>query len=291
MSDQFADFPETDPHQANLSDGVTAAVRADSGVDRHGVLDLLQASQLVTEDLDLDQVLHHLVEAARALVDARFAALGVLDDEGTLERFIHIGMSAELVRRMGDPPQGLGLLGAVLNGETLRLQNLAEDPRSVGAPLGHPAMQAFLGVPITIQGSTYGALYLTNPSAEAFTADDEVLIRALAGTAATAINNARLYEQTRRAQELHAALGDAATRLLAAEDTEIFGVLAESIVSLLEAQLVLVAVSESVGRELYVDTARGGRRLPDPGNLGALDELRPFPRHGGRTRPDPGARR
>ncbi|RJN32537.1 sensor histidine kinase [Nesterenkonia natronophila] len=241
------------------SEEVVAEVRADATVDKQALVQLIQASHLVTEDLDLDHVLRQLLTASRALVEAHFAALGVLDDDGEIGRFIHVGMSPELVGRIGDPPKGEGLLGAVLSGETLRLQNLSDDPRSVGAPLDHPAMEAFLGVPITIQGSTYGALYLTNPSTEAFTTEDEVLIEALAGTAATAITNACLFERTRRAQRLHATLSEATAKLLAVEDGEVFGVLAESLVSLLDAQLVLVAVSESVGKELYVDTARGDR--------------------------------
>ncbi|EXF23994.1 histidine kinase [Nesterenkonia sp. AN1] len=238
-----------------------SAVRSDRFLtDHHGLLSLLEASQLVTEDLDLDQVLRHLAESARTLVDARFAALGVVDDEGALERFIHVGMSPELVEQMGAPPRGLGVLGAVLTGsEPIRIRNLSDDPRSVGLPLAHPEMQAFLGVPIMIRGGTYGALYLTNSSEKSFTANDEALVQALAATAATAINNARLYERTRRAQELSAALGDVAARLLNAEGDEVFGVLAESVVSLTGAQLVSVVVSEAVGQALFVDTARGAR--------------------------------
>lgn len=129
----------------------------------------------------------------------------------------------------------------------------------MGPPLGHPAIQAFLGVPITIRGSVYGALYVTNPSKKAFTAHDEALIKALAATAATAIDNARLYESSRRSQELSAALGDVAGKLLNVGSTGVFGVLAESLVALTGAQLVSVVVSEAVGSELYVDTARGVR--------------------------------
>lgn len=228
--------------------------------DQHGLLSLLQASQLVTGDLDLDQVLHHLAESARTLVDARFSAVGVVDDHGTMERFIHVGMSPELVEQMGAPPRGLGVLGAVLTGDApIRLRNLTEDPRSVGAPLAHPGMKAFLGVPITIRGSTYGALYVTNPTEKAFTAHDEALVKALAATAATAISNARLYEQSRRAQELSAALSEVAAKLLDAEGGEVFGVLAESLVPLTGAQLVSVVVSEARGSEFYVNTARGLR--------------------------------
>ncbi|MGJ9373299.1 GAF domain-containing protein [Nesterenkonia sp. CF4.4] len=228
--------------------------------DHHGLLSLLQASELVTGDLDLDEVLHHLAESARTLVDAQFAALGVVDDQGALERFIHVGMSPELVEQMGAPPQGLGVLGAVLTGnQPIRVQNLAQDPRSVGAPLNHPDMQAFLGVPIKIRGSTYGALYLTNPSEKAFTEQDEALVKALTATAATAINNARLYKQSCRAQELSAALSNVSAKLLDAEGDEVFGMLAESVASLTNAQLVSVVVSEAVGKELHVDTARGAR--------------------------------
>ncbi|KUG58656.1 hypothetical protein AVL63_00860 [Nesterenkonia jeotgali] len=226
--------------------------------DHRGLLGLLQASQLVTGDLDLEQVLHHLAESARTLVDAEFAALGVVDDDGALKRFIHVGMSPELVRRMGSPPRGRGLLGAVLTGEeTIRITDLTEDPRSVGAPLNHPSMRAFLGVPIKIRGSTYGALYLTNPPETAFTANDEALVEALAATAATAINNASLYEQSRQAQELSEVLSNLAASLLEAEHDEVFSLLTQSVASLTGAQLVSVVISEAVGGELHVDTAHG----------------------------------
>ncbi|GAA1166953.1 sensor histidine kinase [Nesterenkonia sandarakina] len=219
---------------------------------------LLAASQLVTGELDLEQVLRQIAESAVTLVNAQYGALGVIDPDGHLERFIHVGIPADLVDRIGHLPEGHGVLGAVIDAaRPIRLPNLNTDPRAVGFPEHHPPMDSFLGVPITIHGETFGNLYLTNRSGGPFTAEDEDLVTALATTAATAINNARVYGEARRAQRLSAALGEVTSALLASNDADVFGVLTQSVASLTGAQLVSVVVCEAVGRELYVDTARG----------------------------------
>lgn len=221
---------------------------------------LLAASQLVTGELDLEQVLRQIAESAVTLVNAQYGALGVIDPEGHLERFIHVGIPADLVERIGHLPEGHGVLGAVIDAASpIRLRDLNTDPRAVGFPEHHPPMDSFLGVPITIHGETFGNLYLTNRAGGPFTAEDEDLVTALATTAATAINNARVYGEACRAQRLSAALGEVTSALLASNDADVFGVLTQSVASLTGAQLVSVVVSEAAGRELYVDTARGDR--------------------------------
>lgn len=219
---------------------------------------LMDEGQLVTGDLDLARVLRQIAESAISLVDAQYGALGVLAPDGGLEQFIHVGMTEELVEQIGHLPEGHGVLGAVVESSCpIRLTNLNEDSRAVGFPERHPPMNSFLGVPITIRGEVFGNLYLTNRAGGPFTEEDEELMTVLAVTAATAISNARRYGEARRAQQLSSALSEVSSALLSSPTTDAFGVLAQSVASLTGAQLVSVVVSETVGGELYVDTARG----------------------------------
>ncbi len=158
---------------------------------------LLQTGIAINSELSLDAVLERIVEAAAVVTGARYAALGVIDQSGTsLERFITHGIDDETRATIGDLPRGRGILGALINdARTLRLHDLAEDPRSVGFPPGHPPMQGFLGTPIVLRGVAYGNLYLTEKEGGAdFDEDDEELVTLLSAQAAVAIENARLYE-------------------------------------------------------------------------------------------------
>ena len=158
---------------------------------------LHQASLELVGDLSLDTVLERIVNMAREQVSARYAALGVLDDKGKLERFIPVGMSPEMVRQMAHPPIGLGLIGAIQREHTtIRAANIADDPRSVGFPANHPDMTSFLGVPILLGSRLLGQIYLTNKEDyHEFAPDDERVIETLAAYAAVAISNARLVEE------------------------------------------------------------------------------------------------
>lgn len=219
---------------------------------------LLDSSNVVASDLDLERVLRRIAEEARTVADAEFAALGVLDGDGHLERFIHVGVPTQQAALIGDLPRGLGVLGAVIQSQhPIRLDDLTTDPRSVGFPAHHPPMSSFLGVPIKIRDETYGNLYLTNRADGPFTAEDEELVTALAAAAATAISNARLYEETRRAQQLSAVLGDLTSALLASESIDVFGVLALGVMTLTEADFAGIVTSHEAGEELRIDTARG----------------------------------
>jgi signal transduction histidine kinase len=161
---------------------------------------LVNVGILLTSELSLETVLERLLEAAAELTGARYAALGVIDRSGTsLERFIHRGIDEDVAREIGDLPVGRGILGALIrDSRPLRLQDLSEDPRSVGFPPGHPPMRSFLGVPILLRGVAYGNLYLTEKQDAEFTAADEELAIVLAAQAAVAIENARLYESATR---------------------------------------------------------------------------------------------
>ena len=179
---------------------------------------LLRANQVVTGGQTLPVVLQRIAEAARELVGARYAALGVLAPEGGLAEFVHSGMSADLVEVIGHLPQGKGLLGALIEDpEPIRLTRIADDARSSGFPPGHPPMTSFLGVPIRIRDEVFGNLYLTDSTRGAFDADDEELTKALAATAATAIDNARLYDAARTRSEWLRASATVTRRLLSAD--------------------------------------------------------------------------
>jgi signal transduction histidine kinase len=154
----------------------------------------------IAAELSVEAVLQRLVDAARELAGARYAAIGVPDGEGAFERFITSGMSDELVAAMGPLPRTHGLLGAMLESERPhRTLDIRRDPRFRGWwPRAHPQMRSFLGVPIVARRGIIGAFYLTEKlGAEEFDEGDQHLIEMLAAHAAIAIENARLYERSR----------------------------------------------------------------------------------------------
>lgn len=171
---------------------------------------LLQVGRSLVTQLDLECVLHEVLEAARDLTDARYAALGILDaKKESLERFLHLGLGEDMQRKIGPLPRGRGVLGELIrNPQPLRLSDVGEHPRSYGFPANHPPMTSFAGVPVTIRGEAYGNLYLTDKQGEAeFSERDEQLLTVLADWAAVAIDNARLYEEaSRRRSELERAV-------------------------------------------------------------------------------------
>jgi GAF domain-containing protein len=153
---------------------------------------------IVGSDLDLHDVLQHIVEAARDLADARYAALGVLDESGMwLTDFITVGIDDETHHRIGALPKGNGILGVLTrDAEPLRLPDLREHEASSGFPPGHPPMRSFLGVPLRVGDRVFGNLYLTDKAtSEAFTDIDEELVIGLAAAAGIAIEKARLHSQ------------------------------------------------------------------------------------------------
>ncbi len=161
---------------------------------------LLDAIAPVGSDLGLPVVLHRIVELACEIVDARYGALGVLDDDGqSLSEFITVGMDAELVAHIGELPEGRGILGLlIVEPQPLRLRNLTEHADSFGVPPGHPPMQSFLGVPVRIRDKVFGNLYLTDKMGAAeFTAEDEELVIRLAVAAGVAIENTKLHARVR----------------------------------------------------------------------------------------------
>jgi signal transduction histidine kinase len=179
---------------------------------------LLAANQLINAELTLPVVLRHIVDAARKLIGARYAALGVIAPDGGLSEFVHVGMPEGTVQAIGHLPEGKGLLGALIEDpRPIRLANIADDPRSSGFPSAHPPMTSFLGVPIRVRDEVFGNLYLTESTRGEFTAEDEELALALAATAAVAIENARLYEAAQSRGEWLQASAAITRELLAAD--------------------------------------------------------------------------
>lgn len=161
---------------------------------------LNQAAMAIAGELSLDSVLQQIVDSVRELVNARYAALGVPNDEGLLDAFIYSGMTPEEAAEMPHYPKGHGLLGAIIREKIpIRIPNIQKDPRSVGFPEGHPLMVSFLGVPVIANGEMLGNLYLTDKiDRDEFDAEDQEMVELLAAHAAIAIQNARLYEQVGR---------------------------------------------------------------------------------------------
>jgi signal transduction histidine kinase len=166
-----------------------------------GVLDIARS---VFTELDVDGVLQRVLESARELTGARYAALGVLSStRSELERFITLGIEDSRREAIGSLPRGRGVLGELIaRPRPLRLDEISDHPRSYGFPHGHPPMQTFLGVPILIDGTPYGNLYLTEKqSGEPFTEADEEAVVMLAELAGYAIDHARRYTGTREARD------------------------------------------------------------------------------------------
>jgi PAS domain S-box-containing protein len=157
----------------------------------------------VTGELALDTVLRRIVDLARQLAGAKYAALGVPDEDKRLVAFVTSGMTAEQEARIGQLPRGRGILGLLLEQpKTIRLQDLNKHPAAAGFPPDHPMMRSFLGVPIIAQGRVLGNLYLTEKlTGTEFTARDERLVEILSRHAAVAIENARLYQIVEREQQ------------------------------------------------------------------------------------------
>ena len=167
---------------------------------------LHRASLELVKDVSLETLLERIASLACEQAGAKYAALGVLDEEGKLKQFITVGMSAEEMKKIPHSPRGLGLIGALMHGDTgnIRITEIADDPRSVGFPSGHAEMHSLLGVPIRIGGRQLGQIYLTEKVGDSgFNPDDEKIIEILAAYAGAAIDNARIYE---RLQEREATL-------------------------------------------------------------------------------------
>lgn len=164
---------------------------------------LLNVGRALMTELDLASVLDRVLQTARETTGARYAALGILNEQRSeLEQFLTSGVDDETHRAIGDLPRGRGVLGALIDHpRPLRLEDVGQHPTSYGFPAGHPPMHGFLGVPILIRGQAWGNLYLTEKQVGGFSERDEEAAVILADWAAIAIDNARTYETSERRRE------------------------------------------------------------------------------------------
>jgi signal transduction histidine kinase len=221
-------------------------------VDGRDRLDgLIEAILVITSGLKLDATLRAIVHRAIELVDARYGALGVRGQgpggqEGhELVEFVYEGIDDDLRELIGSLPQGRGVLGVLIDDpKPIRLDDISRHPASVGFPPNHPPMRTFLGVPVRIRDEVFGNLYLCEKAnGQPFSDDDEVLVQALAAAAGIAIDNARLFEQSRAREAWIEATRDIGTQMLSgAEPATVFSLIADEALTLMGAAATLVAV-------------------------------------------------
>ncbi len=227
---------------------------------RDRVHGLLEAVVAVGSQLDLEIVLRQIVEAAVGLVNARYGALGVIGQPGQLAEFVPVGLNEAEIASIHHWPEGRGLLGALITDpRPVRLPDLAADPRSSGFPEGHPPMRSFLGVPVRIRDEVYGNLYLTEKQDGAqFDEEDEAVVTALAAAAGVAIENARLYEESRRGQRWLQASAEVTRRLLSGADTEdVLDLVIQQVLDMSGADLATLALPEGEHNQLVIRHAAG----------------------------------
>ncbi|MEU6972029.1 GAF domain-containing protein [Kitasatospora aureofaciens] len=242
---------------------------------RDRVHSLLEAVLSVGRELDLTQVLRRIVEAAAVLVDARYAALGVIGPDGeTLSEFLTVGLSEEEIAKIGPYPTGRGILGELIrNPEALRLTDLSDHPASHGCPVHHPVMRTFLGVPVRVREEVFGNLYLTDKrGGEEFDADDESVLSTLAVAAGVAIDNARLYEEAQRQQRWLSASAEITRGLLSGSSrADVMELIARRAREITGAALADVSIPVPGTDTVRVELALGGDAAARQGLVVPLD--------------------
>jgi signal transduction histidine kinase len=254
---------------------------------------LVDAGIALSSELSLDALLSKLAETAAELTGARYAALGVIDRTGQmLERFVTYGIDAEAQAAIGGLPRGRGILGVLIrDARPLLLDDIADDPRSVGFPPNHPPMKTFLGVPILLRGVAYGNLYLTEKAGgEPFTDDDKEIAQLLAAQAAVSVENARLYESSTRWLRQLESLNEIGNALASELELEpLLDLVARRLRELVDARFVLIALPDPsrslriaaadgdgtyglVGMSLELDGSKAGRVL-ERGRSERVDEV------------------
>ncbi|MFJ5725541.1 GAF domain-containing protein [Streptomyces sp. NPDC093149] len=271
---------------------------------------LLDAVMSLGRGLELPEVLRGIVEAAVTLTDAQYGALGIVGDGQKLLEFLPVGISEQLAAVIGQTPCGRGILGELIHHpQPLRLTDLSSHPRSFGFPPHHPPMRTFLGVPVRVRDEVFGNLYLTEKQGGvSFDADDEAVLTTLSIAAGVAIDNARMYEESRRRERRLEALGEITRTLLSGTDAdEVLHLIAERAMEvagadraaiLLPTPAPLSAGSEASGAEarLTVAVAHGmdservtGLSVPAWGSLAGLAARTGTPVHCADVRIDPRA--
>ncbi|MCK7626036.1 GAF domain-containing protein [Streptomyces sp. RS10V-4] len=259
---------------------------------------LLDAVMSLGRGLELPQVLRGIVEAAVTLTDAEYGALGVVGGGG-LSQFLPVGMDEELIASIGRTPCGRGILGELIRHPApLRLTDLTDHPHSAGFPANHPPMRTFLGVPVRVRDEVFGNLYLTEKrGGGAFDADDEAVVTTLSIAAGVAIDNARMYHESRRRERWLEALGEITRSLLSGtEADEVLRLIARRAMEVAGADCAAVLLPAGApADQLSVAVACGtgasriaGLRVPADGSLPGMavrsgrpvvtDDLRADPR-------------
>jgi signal transduction histidine kinase len=249
----------------------------DSGaLDEPRLRELIEVGRSLVAELDSEVVFQKVLEVARELTGARFAALGVLDENRhELERFITLGIDAETHDAIGNLPRGRGVLGVLIEQpRPLRLANVGRHPRSYGFPPGHPPMTNFLGVPVMVRGRAWGNLYLTEKGGGDFDEADEQSAMVLAEWTAIAVENARLYRDVQaRRDEMERAVRrlEATTEIARAVGGEtdldrILEIVVKRARALVEARSLLILLGAGVGLTTVAVAGEleGGERAPIP---------------------------
>ena len=259
---------KTPPHHLDFPDAARSELestiehlveRAQNDIDTQGRLrHLLAVNRAVVEELDLEQVLRRIAEAAVELVGAQYGALGVIAPDGHLEQFIHVGIPGEEATAIGQLPEGHGLLGAVID---QRAGDQARAPRERRAIHRLPRASPRDGcVPRRPDPGTQRGLRQPLPDESAdgpFSAEDQELVTSLAATAGVAIDNARLFDESRRRQRWSSALADVTSALLSGAPDEVLGLLADRVATVVDADLVCVIVT---GADSEIVAGRHGAR-------------------------------
>ncbi len=238
--------------------GATVTIRLVEIPSAAGVLDerrlrgLIRVYAAVSGDLSLSTVLEQIVQSARELIGARYAALGVVGPNGTLEQFVQSGMSRQEVEQIGNLPEGRGVLGLLISDPSpLRMRDLGLHPSAAGFPAGHPPMGAFLGVPIRIGDDVFGNLYLTEPvQKDGFSIEDEQLAVAMATAAGSAVASARRFTESEQRRRWIAASVELTHRLLSDRVQSPLQVITESAVKAADAGYAALAAPMEDGRVL-----------------------------------------
>lgn len=237
---------------------------------------LLDAVVAVADGLELDEALTRIVTIAADLVDAEFAALGVLGPNGRMSRFVHIGVDDDTAAAIGRLPQGHGVLGTLMHHtDPVRLSDVADHPQSTGFPPGHPVMRSFLGVPVLVGGRVYGNLYIADKRHGPFTDEDERLVVSLAGAAGVALANARMYGLSQQRQKWQESVTEIDTLVLSEVEPEI---VAENIArrawQLSSAAVAVLAVPDAGERLVLNAVVTAGPGHQDPRRQWALSRAR-----------------
>lgn len=232
---------------------------------------LLSVGRTLVETVDPERVLERLLEVARDVTGARYAALGVLDPAGRrLDRFLTAGIDGTRRREIGELPQGRGVLGELIRHPApLRLEEVGDHPSSYGFPPGHPEMSSFLGVPVQVGDTPFGNLYLTEKDGGPFDADDEEAVVAIAEWAAVAIQNARLHDDvTRQRDELERSVETLETtssiaKALAGETNldRILELIAKRGRAVVDARLLLITLVTPEGVTVAAAAGQGAREV------------------------------